>query len=76
MLQSFKYTEIEWRLPEVNALEIKVVRLENKVDKNMSRNMFLKIRTKQAGLIDHLMKKLAQMHAARDRSVDLIYTRH
>ncbi|KAK3083463.1 hypothetical protein FSP39_023274 [Pinctada imbricata] len=74
MLQSFRYTEIQWSLPDISSLDIKVKRFEGKFDRNSTPRQ-IAIRTKQAGLIDHLMKKLSQMHALDDRVVDIRYSR-
>ncbi|XP_069107447.1 krev interaction trapped protein 1-like [Argopecten irradians] len=71
MLHSFKYSEIKWKHEDGNSLEI-IVRLESNIEKNVSREV--KLRTKQAGLIHNLMEKLKQMHASKDRSVNIVYS--
>ena len=71
MLHSFKYSEISCKLPEANLLEVNVIRFESRTDKNIPRK--LTIRTKQAGLIDRLIEKLAEIHAIKDRQVEIRY---
>ncbi|XP_048237783.1 krev interaction trapped protein 1-like [Haliotis rufescens] len=62
MLQSYKYSEIEWQhVQEYSLLEIHVTRPEGKTGR-ISPKTVTKIRSKQAGLINFLMVKLAQMH--------------
>ncbi|XP_046560910.1 FERM domain-containing protein 8-like [Haliotis rubra] len=62
MLQSYKYSEIEWKhVQEYSLLEIHVTRPEGKTGR-ISPKTVTKIRSKQAGLINFLMVKLAQMH--------------
>lgn len=61
MLHSYKYSEINWLLPnEFGMLELNVVRSEQRPTDRHSRNP-LKLRTKQAGMINHLMKKLSRI---------------
>lgn len=71
MLHSFKYSEISCKLPEANLLEVNVIRFESRTDRNFPRK--LTIRTKQAGLIDRLIEKLAEIHAIKDRQVEVRY---
>ncbi|XP_060605081.1 krev interaction trapped protein 1-like [Ruditapes philippinarum] len=62
MLHSYKYSEINWILPnEYGMLELNVVRsVPRQGDRHNSLNP-LKLRTKQAGTINHLMKKLSRI---------------
>ena len=70
MLHSFKYSEIQCK-QEANLLEVNVVQFESRTDRNFPRK--LTIRTKQAGLIDRLIDKLADIHAVKDRQVEIHY---
>ncbi|XP_071148064.1 krev interaction trapped protein 1-like [Mytilus edulis] len=71
MLHSFKYSEISCKLPEANRLEVNVIRFESRTDRNIPRQ--LTIRTKQAGLIERLIEKLSEIHAVKDRQVEIRY---
>lgn len=65
MLNSFKYKEISWQLPPTDyaVLEVIVVKNEARGSERHSPRNQLKLRTKQAGMINHLMKKLSHIHA-------------
>ena len=63
MLHSYKYSEISWEYPKTNLaiLEVLVVRNDSRnMERHSPRNQ-LKLRTKQAGMINHLMKKLSHI---------------
>lgn len=61
MLHSYKYTEVNWELVlEKSTLEIRPTRNSNR--------SITRIRTRQAGVIDHLMRQLKQMNT-NDRSM-------
>ncbi|KAL3859728.1 hypothetical protein ACJMK2_009929 [Sinanodonta woodiana] len=65
MVYSYKYSEITWGLPaELSVLDVTVVKPETRVTNrgSTSPRKAISLRTKQAGLINHLMQKLAQMH--------------
>ena len=65
MLHSYKYAEVNWEhLGEKSTLEIQVVR----PPRNSAR-LVTRIRTRQAGVIDHLMRQLQQLNATNDRSL-------
>lgn len=65
MVQSYKYAEVTWKAVfEKSTLEI--VRLS----KNSGRPTTT-IRTRQAGVIDHLMRQLKQMNAVTDRPIHI-----
>lgn len=63
MLHSYKYSEISWQLPPTDyaVLEVLVVRNDSRASERHSPRNQLKLRTKQAGMINHLMKKLSQI---------------
>lgn len=63
MLHSFKYSEITWQLPpEYGILELTVVGLRDEVrQSDRHHRKQLKLVTKQAGMINHLMRKLSRM---------------
>lgn len=64
MLYTYKYAEVTWDLLlEKSTLEIQVVR-----PKSSPRNP-LRIRTRQAGVIDHLMRQLQQLNSSSDGTV-------
>lgn len=71
MLHSYKYSEISWDYPKTNlaVLEVLVVRNDSRSLTSHSPRNQLKIRTKQAGMINHLMKKLSQI------SYGIVYSR-
>jgi len=73
MLHSFKYSEITWQLPqEYGILELTVVNLRGEVrqsDRHLRKP--LKLITKQAGMINHLMKKLSRMQGCGNPIPDL-----
>lgn len=63
MLHSFKYSEIAWQLHEYGILELTVVNLHGEVrQSDRHQRKQLKLITKQAGMINHLMKKLTRMN--------------
>lgn len=59
MLHSYKYSEINWKPNEYGVLELTVVRTDMN-SRHAARNP-LKLLTKQAGMINHLMKKLSHI---------------
>ncbi|XP_022326964.2 krev interaction trapped protein 1-like [Crassostrea virginica] len=68
MLYSFLYSDIRWSHPEAqpNYLEIYSVN-----DNSDSRQV--KIKSRQVGLIEHLMQKLKDLHQYDDRHVNLVF---
>ena len=68
MLFSFLYSDIRWSHPEAqpNYLEIYSVN-----DNSDSRQV--KIKSRQVGLIEHLMQKLKDLHQYDDRQVNLVF---
>lgn len=72
MLQSFKYSEIKWTRVDGIYLILEIRTRDSKSDKNSNRPV--KVRTKQAGLIETLMKKMKDMHAQKDRHVNIVYS--
>ena len=63
MLHSYKYSEISWQLPPTDyaVLEVLVVRTDSRGSERHSPRNQLKLRTKQAGMINHLMRKLSHI---------------
>ncbi|KAL8565436.1 hypothetical protein ACOMHN_049413 [Nucella lapillus] len=65
MLHSYKYAEVKWELlMEKSTLEIQVVRPPKRT--------VTRIRTRQAGVIDHLMRQLQQLNTSNERSVFVV----
>lgn len=62
MLYSYKYAEINWEMVmEKSTLEIQVVRPPRNTARSVTR-----LRTRQAGVIHHLMRQLKQLNAVAD----------
>ncbi|CAG5122550.1 unnamed protein product [Candidula unifasciata] len=63
MVQSMVYREITWKhIAEKTMLEIRIIRPVNRNPRDSSTRGVIEIRTRQAGLIDHLMQQLDRMH--------------
>ncbi|XP_041374974.1 krev interaction trapped protein 1-like isoform X2 [Gigantopelta aegis] len=63
-LSTYRYSEIEWKhVQEYSMLEVRVhVSWPDKKLGHNSPAIVMKLRSKQAGLINYLMRKLAEMH--------------
>ena len=63
MLHSYKYSEISWGMPPDYGvqLEVKVIRNDTKSNQGNTLTV-LKLRSKQAGMIHHLMRKLSHIN--------------
>ena len=63
MLYTFKYGEITWEmLMEKSALEVRVKKPPRTV---------IRLRTRQAGVIDHLMRQLQQLNSSTESHTTL-----
>ncbi|WAR12458.1 KRIT1-like protein [Mya arenaria] len=62
MLHTYKYSEISWQIPQqYGVLELTVVRTDSRSVERHNPRTPLKLVTKQAGMINPLMKKLSRM---------------
>uniref|UniRef100_A0A8W8L0W9 Histone H2A n=1 Tax=Magallana gigas TaxID=29159 RepID=A0A8W8L0W9_MAGGI len=68
MLYSFLYSDIRWSHPEAQPSFLEIYTVNDNSDPRQ-----VKIKSRQAGLIEHLMQKLKDLHQYDDRQVNLVF---